>query len=116
MAFVFHRRLAIQLWAIAFFTVALAAPPPATPFLIPPTTLFVIAAVGLAAIVLSMPGAIPWLHRSRALVRVGPSGHRDQARAAITAAAGTRVRTLDEPNRSDADDARDLVRMDDDGG
>ena len=97
MAFVFHRRLAIQLWAIAFFTVALAAPPPATPFLIPPTTLFVIAAVGIAAIVLSMTGAIPWLHRSRAL------------------AAGTRVRTLEEPNRSDAD-ARDLVRMDDDGG
>ena len=102
MAFVFHRRLAIQLWAIAFFTVALAAPPPATPFLIPPTTLFVIAAVGIAAIVLSVPGAIPWLRRSRALVRVGPSGHRD--------------RTLDEPNWSDADHARDLVRMDDDGG
>jgi hypothetical protein len=30
MAFVFHRRLAIPLWAVAFFTVALTAPPPAT--------------------------------------------------------------------------------------
>jgi hypothetical protein len=30
--------------------------------------------------------------------------------------AGTGVRTLDEPNRSEADDALDLVRMDDDGG
>jgi hypothetical protein len=30
--------------------------------------------------------------------------------------AGTCVRTLDEPNRSERDDALDLVRMDDDGG
>ena len=72
MAFVFQRRLAI------------------------PTTLFAIAAVGIAA----MMRAIPWLRS-----------------AAITVAAGTRVRTLVEPNRSAADDdALDLVRMDDDGG
>ena len=30
--------------------------------------------------------------------------------------ARTGVRTLDEPNRSAADDALDLVRLDDDGG
>jgi hypothetical protein len=30
--------------------------------------------------------------------------------------AGTGVRTLDEPNRSEADDALDLHRIDDDGG
>jgi hypothetical protein len=30
MAFVFHRRLAIPLWVIAFFTTALSAPPTAT--------------------------------------------------------------------------------------
>jgi hypothetical protein len=116
MAFVFHRRLAIPLWAIAFFTVALTAPPAATLLLIPPTTVFAIAAVGIAAIVFLMPGAIPWLRTSRALVRVHPSGHRDRASAAITMAVGTGVRTLDEPNRSTADDALDLVRMDDDGG
>jgi hypothetical protein len=116
MALVFYRWLAMPLWAIAFFTVALTAPPPATLFLMPPTTLFVIAAIGIAAIVFSMPGAIPWLRTSRALVRIRPSGHRDHARAAVIVAAGTCVRTLDEPNRSDADDALDLVRMDDDGG
>ena len=64
MALVFHRRLAIPLWATAFFTVALTAPPPAT-LPVPPTTLFVIAAVGIAAIVFSMPGAIPWLRRKK---------------------------------------------------
>lgn len=117
MALVFRRRLAIPLWAIAFFTVALTAPPAtATLFLMPPTTVFAIAAVGIAAIVFLMPSATPWLRSSRALVRVLSSGHRDQPSAAITLAAGTGVCTLDEPNRSTADDALDLVRMDDDGG
>jgi hypothetical protein len=116
MAFVFHRRLAIPLCAITFVTVALTAPPPATLFLMPPTTLFVIAAVGIAAIVFSMPGAISWWGTSHALVRVRPSGHQDHANAGITVPAGTCVCTLDESNQSNADDARDLVRMDDDGG
>jgi hypothetical protein len=116
MAFVFQRRLAIPLWAIAFLTVAFTAPPIATLFLIPPTTVFAIAAVGIAAIVFLMPGSIPWLRTSRAPVRVLPSRHRDQPSAAITLAAGTGVRTLDEPNRSAADDALDLFCMDDDGG
>ena len=116
MAFVFHRTLATPLWAIAFFTVAFTAPPIATLFLMPPTTVFAIAAIGIAAIVLLMPAPIPWLRTSRALARVFPSGHRDQGSAAITIAAGTVVRTLDEPNRSTADDALDLFRMDDDGG
>ena len=116
MALMFHRRLAIPLWAIVFFTVALTAPPPSMVFLIPPTTLFVIVVVGIAAIMFLMPGAIPWLCTSRSLARVLPSRHRDQATAAITIAAGTCVRALDEPNGSTADDALDLVRMDDDGG
>ena len=116
MAFMFHRRLAIPLWAMAFFTVALTAPPSAALLLMPPTTVFAIVALGIAAIVFLVPGPIPWLRTSRALVRVFPCTHRDQASAAITTAAGTGVRTLDEPNRSTADDALDLVRMDDDGG
>ena len=89
MAFVFQRRLAVPLWAIAFFAVALTAPPPKALFLMPPTTLFVIATVGLAAIVFSMARAMPWLRTSRALARVRPSGHRDQTNAAIRVAAGT---------------------------
>ena len=118
MAFVLQRRLAIPLWAIAFFAVGLTAPSPTTLFPMPPTTRFVIATVGLAAIVFSMSGAIPWLRTSRALARVRPFGHRDHGGAAITVAAGTCVRTLEasEPNRSEADDALDLLRMDDDGG
>ena len=116
MAFVFQRRLAIPLWAIAFFMVALTAPPTATLFLPPPTTVFAIAAIGIAAIVFLMQGSIPWLRTHRAPVRILPSGHRDQTSAAITMTAGTFVRTVDEPNRSAADDAVDLFRMDDDGG
>lgn len=114
MAFVFHRTLAIPLWAIALLTIALTAPRPAT-LVLPPTILFVIAAALIAAIVFSMPGATPWSRTSRAVVRVRPSGHRHHARAAIAVAAGTRVRTLNEPNRSERDDALDLVRLDDDG-
>jgi hypothetical protein len=116
MAFVFHRRLAIPLWAVACFTAALTAPPTATLLMMPPTTVFAIVAVGMAAIVFLVPGPIPWLRTFRGLVRVFPCTYRNHARAANTMAAGTGVRTLDEPNRSTADDALDLVRMDDDGG
>lgn len=116
MALVFHRTLAVPLWATVFFTVALTAPPTATLFLMPPTTVFAIAAIGIAAIVFLTPGATPWSRTSRALVRILPSGHHDQSSAAITLVAGTRACTLNEPHRSTADDALDLVRMDDDGG
>ena len=116
MGLVCHCRLAIPLSAIALVTVALTAPPAAALFLMPPTALFVAAAVAIAAIVLLMPRAIAWLPRSRPLVRVFPSGYRDQASAGIMMAAGTWTYTLDVPNRSEADDALDLVRMDDDDG
>ena len=116
MALVFARRLAIPLWAIAFFTVALTVPPPATLFLMSPTTLFVIAVVGIALIVFTVPSAIPWLRRSRSLVLVRPSQHRDRTNAALEMAAGAGVRKLEEPNRRTADDALDSARMDDDGG
>ena len=116
MALMFQRRLTIPLWAIALFTVALTAPPTATLFTMPPTTVFAIAAVGIAAIVFLMPGPIPWLRTSRPRVRVVPSGYRDLASAGIAAAAGTCVSKLDEQNRTESADALDLVRMDDDGG
>ena len=114
MAFMFYRRLAIPLWAIAFVAVALAAPPPATLLLMPPTTLLVIALAGMAVLVFAMPSAFPWLRTSRSLAPVRRSRHRDRPAAAIAMAAG--VRRLDEPNRRTADDALDSARMDDDGG
>jgi hypothetical protein len=117
MALVFARRLAILLvWAIAFFTVALSPPPPARLFLMPPTTLFVIAVVGIALIVFTVPSAIRWLRTSRSLVPVRPSRHRDRTNAASEMAAGAGVRKLDEPHRRTADDGLDSARMDDDGG
>ena len=70
MALMFHRGRAIPLWAIAFFTVAHAAPPPPALPLMPPTTLFVIALAGIAVLVFVMPGACPRLHSSRSLALV----------------------------------------------
>jgi hypothetical protein len=112
---VYHHRLAKPVWAIAFFTVALAASPSATPFLMPPTTLFVIAALGIALIVLTMPDGIPRLHTSRSRVRVLPPRDGSKTTAAPSKAAGTCVHTFDEPNRR-TDDSLDFARMDDDGG
>ncbi len=94
MALVFHRRLAVPLWALAFFAVALTVPPPAT--------LSLIAAVAIAVTTRGLVHAL--------------SPRRHQGSAAISIAAGTCVRTLDEPNRDIDQDALDLVRMDDDGG
>lgn len=116
MAFMFQRRLAIPVWVIAFFTVTLTAPPTAALFLMPPATVFAITAVGIAAIVCLMPSTLPWLRSSPALVRVLPSGRLRQASTAITVVAGAGVCALDMADRHAADDALDLVRMDDDGG
>jgi hypothetical protein len=116
MGLVFYRRLAIPLWAIALLTVALTAAPPATPFLMPPTTRFVIALLGIAAIMFTMPGVAPWLRMARSVVRAVPSRYQHKTSVAITVAAGTCVRTFDEPHESTSDDVLDLVRMDDDGG
>ena len=115
MGIVVHRRLAIPLWAVAFFTVALTAPRPAKQVLMPPATLFVMAVVGIAVLIFAMRATVP-LATSRPVVRAVPGRHRREASVAIAMAAGTCVRSLDERNQSAADDALDLVRMDDDGG
>jgi hypothetical protein len=75
MALIFQRRLAIPLWAIAFSTVALTAPPSATLLLMPLTTVFAMAAVGIGAILFLAPGAMTWLRayslpRSRGSSRI----------------------------------------------
>lgn len=111
-----HRTLAIPLSAIALFAVALTAPAGATLLPMPPTTVLVVAALGITAIAFLTPGAIPFLRASPSLVPVRPPGHRDQASEGIAMAGGICARTLEAPVRRAADDALDLVRMDDDGG
>ena len=116
MGFLVHRRLAMPLSAIALFAIALAAPAGATLLLMPATTVFVVAALGITAITFLTSGAIPSLRPSHSLARVPPSGQRDQTSEGIVVASSICARTLEESNRSAADDALDLVRMDDDGG
>ena len=70
MALVFVRKLTVTLWVLAFAAVAVTAPPPATLSLVPPTTLFVMAFVGIALYAFTEAGSAPWLpaYRDRALV------------------------------------------------
>jgi hypothetical protein len=116
MGLLVHRRLAIPLSAIAVLAIALTAPAAATLLLMPTTTVFVVVALGITAMTLWTAGAIPSLQPSGSLARVPPSGHRNQGSEGIVITGGICARTLDESNRSAADDALDLVRMDDDGG
>jgi hypothetical protein len=116
MGLLVHRRLAIPLSAIALSAIALTAPAGATVLLMPATTLFVVAALGITAMTFWTSGAIPPLRPSRSLARVPPSGRRDQGSEGIVITGGICARTLEESNRSAADGALDLVRMDDDGG
>ena len=115
MPLMFHRRLAIPLGLSAVFAVALAAPPPPTGLLMPPLTLLVIALAAIAVLI-AMPGAAPWLRTSRALARVTPFIHRDEASAGSALDGGICVWTPDEPNSDTVANALDLGRMDDDGG
>ena len=57
MALVFHRGLALPVWAMVFFAVALAASPPATPFLI--------AVLGIAVVIFAVRGLVPQLRAAR---------------------------------------------------
>ena len=67
MGLLVHRRLAIPMSAIALFAVALIAPAGATLLLMPATTVFVVAALGITAITFLTSGAIPSLRPSRSL-------------------------------------------------
>jgi hypothetical protein len=108
MAFVFQRRLATPLWAMAFFAVALTAAPSAT--------LFLVMALGIAVMAFTMLGLVRWLRSSPSVAQALSYRNGQKRGAAITAAPGARVRTPDDATMSTAEDALDLVRMDDDGG
>ena len=62
MALVFQRGLALPLWAMVFFAVALTASPPATPFLI--------AVLGIAVIAFMVGGLVLQLRKARSVVHV----------------------------------------------
>jgi hypothetical protein len=53
----FYRQLTLPVWAVLPFAVALAASPPASPF--------VIAVLAIAAIAFTVAGLVPWWRRSR---------------------------------------------------
>ena len=60
MGLLVHRRLAIPLSAMALFAVALTAPAGATLLLMPATTVFVVAALGITAMTFWTSRAIPF--------------------------------------------------------
>ena len=106
MAFVFHRRLAIPLWAMGFLAVALTAPPPPTPF--------VIAFFAAGVIALTVAGLVR--SRTSTFVHAGSPRQLDKRSPAISVQQAIYVRTIEEADVNTAEDALDLVRMDDDGG
>ena len=112
MALVFHRGLAVPLWAIAFFAVALAAPPRP----MPPVTVL----LGIAVFALTMMAMIQWRRPVGARVEVCPpvTGW-DRAHPGLImtgVSVGTRVRTVEPTTTAPApDDALDLFCRDDDG-
>jgi hypothetical protein len=105
MAFVFHRGLALPLWAMVFFSVALLPPPPTTLYLM---------VLGIALMAFTLSG-LARLRTARSAVRVLSDGNRHRPSGPTSAAAGSCVRGCDKPNTISAD-ALDLGRMDDDGG
>jgi hypothetical protein len=112
MALVFHRGVTIPVWAAAFCAVALSAPRRVMPSLM--------ALAGISVIASVMPAIVRWVRPSRPRLDVLPAVDQDPAaRAGIVMTAGARSRTLDNAIAArtvKADDAEDLVRMDDDGG
>lgn len=113
MALKFHRGLAIPLWAIAFCAVALSSPSRLLPL--------VTALLGFALIAPMFMTMVRRLGILRPVMAVAPMTGRDPGGAGLilNGGTGTRVRTVEFPNQArteEANDALDLVRMDDDGG
>jgi hypothetical protein len=108
MALMFHRRLALPLWVMVLFTLALTAPPS--------LALLPILIFGMALMAFTMAGPVPPWRTFPSVVRIVSYGSRQTEPAVSRVVIGTSVRAPDEPNRTTAEDALDLVRLDDDGG
>jgi hypothetical protein len=107
MAFVFRRRLALPLWGIVFLTIALTPSPPGSRILM--------VAVGIAVIAFVLRGLSRQWRPSPLVVPAVSTRQRHRTTAALSMDGGTSVRTLDELNTKPADEALDLVRVDEDG-
>ena len=107
MAVLFHRRLAIPLWTMAFLAAALTSATPAA--------LSLLLVLGIAVLAFTMSGLVRWLRTPR-VISIPSDGDRQPTREAAVVVSGTSVRALDHRDRNFKDDALDLVRMDDDGG
>lgn len=109
MAFVFHRGVAIPIWAIALCAIALTSE--SSPLSV--TALLAIAAIG------SFVGISRWLGRSRPFSegpRLPSPGTRP---AGLIVNVVTKGKSLPSPRpltTEETNDVLDLVRMDDDGG
>ena len=113
MALEFHRGLAIPLWAIAFCAVALSSPSRLLPL--------VTALLGFALIAPMLMTMVRRLGILRPVMAAAPMAGRIRGGAGpiLNGGTGTRVRTVESASQArteEANDALDLVRMDDDGG
>lgn len=106
MALVFHRRLALPVWAMVC-TVALAASQPETGFRI--------AVLGIAVIAFTI-AFVPQLRTAQSVVHGASRRQRHSRSAAVSAVAGRCGHTADEANTNTSEDTLDLERLDDDGG
>ena len=114
MALVFHRGLSMPLWAVALGVVAIASPTRLLPS--------VVAAWGIALIASMMMTFIWRMSIRRPAAAVAPIGGRGPAACDVMQRVGTsatRAATVESGRKARAEkanDALDLVRMDDDGG
>lgn len=107
----FRWGLTLPLWAVVFCAVALSAPERARPLLM--------TFVGIGVIASTMPTILRRFGPVRTGVEVFAAADDGLLPGEVVITAGRRTRTLDaaiDARTMTAEDASDLVRMDDDGG
>ena len=111
MAFMFSRRLAIPVSAVAVGVMALSTTPSVMPS--------IGALLGVVVLGLALPAIGRWLRRSPGFIEVLPAEGQHAAPPAALTAPGAWTRTMEAAASAHARtlaDAADLGRMDDDGG
>jgi hypothetical protein len=108
MAFVADRRWALPLSVMPFLMLGLVAPP--TMALLP------ILILGMALMAFTVTGGLSPRRICQSVVRIDSCGDRHTEPAVARVTIATSVRTAEAANGTTAEDALDLVRLDDDGG